>query len=72
MSESESEHDKFLKRVHLWIAIVGGVITISIGAYNAKNLFFSKKLRDNDELNGGNGHQRFLILVQQSNALRGK
>jgi hypothetical protein len=43
MGDSDSKHDKILNRVHLWVAVLGGVITIAIGAYNVKNLFFSKK-----------------------------
>lgn len=43
MSDYESKHDKVLKRVQLWVAVLAGVITLSIGVYNAKKLFFSEK-----------------------------
>ncbi len=40
MDDRESKHDKVLKRVHLWVAILGGVITLLIGVYNFRNIFF--------------------------------
>ncbi len=43
MGHSESKHDKVLNRVHLWVAILGGIITVLIGAYNFRNMFFSDK-----------------------------
>lgn len=43
MSDAESKHDKVLKRVHLWVAVLGGVVTLTIGVYNFKHLFFPDK-----------------------------
>lgn len=43
MGDAESKHDKFLKRIHLWVAILGGVVTLAIGIYNFKNIFFPEK-----------------------------
>lgn len=44
MGDTESRHDKFLKRIHLWVAILGGVVTLAIGIYNFKNIFFPNKI----------------------------
>ena len=43
MSENESKHDKVLKRTQMWVAVLAGFCTLVVGAYNAKNIFFTKK-----------------------------
>ena len=43
MADGESKHEKALKRIQLWVAVLAGIVTFAIGAYNAKNLYFSKK-----------------------------
>ncbi len=43
MGDQESKHDKVMKKIQLWVAVLAGVITLSIGVYNAKNIFFSEK-----------------------------
>ena len=43
MNDHESKHDKVLKRFQLWVAVLAGIITLSIGLYNAKNLFLTEK-----------------------------
>lgn len=43
MAENEPKHEQFLKKAQLWLAVLVGVVTFAVGAYNAKNLFFSKK-----------------------------
>ena len=43
MSENESKHDKILKRLHLWVAVLGGIVGLAIGLYNFKSLFFPSK-----------------------------
>lgn len=40
MTDRESKHDKVLSRVHLWLAVLGGAVTLTIGVYNVKNIFF--------------------------------
>jgi Ca2+-binding EF-hand superfamily protein len=44
MGDSESKHDKVLNRVHLWLAVLGGAVTLTIGVYNVKNIFFPPKV----------------------------
>lgn len=43
MGDDGSKHDKVLNRIHLWIAVLGGVVTLTIGVYNVKTIFFSGK-----------------------------
>ncbi len=43
MSADENKQDQFLKKAQLWIAVLVGTITLAVGIYNAKSLFFSKK-----------------------------
>lgn len=38
-----SSQEGFLKRTQVWIAILAGLVTFIVGAYNAKNIFFPKK-----------------------------
>ena len=40
MSEPEPKHDRVLNRVHLWVAILGGVLTLAIGIFNFKSMLF--------------------------------
>ena len=35
--------DNKLQRIQLWVAIMAGVATFIVAAYNIKNIFFSKK-----------------------------
>lgn len=46
MGDLGSKHDKVLKRVHLWIAVLGGIVTLLIGLYNFKSIFFPDKTPD--------------------------
>ncbi len=41
--DDETKHEKLLKRLQLWIAVLAGATTLVIGAYNIKNIFFPKK-----------------------------
>lgn len=43
MSADESRQDRVLKKAQLWIAVLVGTVTLAIGLYNAKNLFFTRK-----------------------------
>jgi predicted unusual protein kinase regulating ubiquinone biosynthesis (AarF/ABC1/UbiB family) len=43
MSEAADKHDQFLKKVNLWVAVLAGLTTLIVGAYNVKNIFFTKK-----------------------------
>ena len=43
MSADESKHEQVLKKMQLILGVGVGVITLAVGGYNAKNLFFSKK-----------------------------
>jgi hypothetical protein len=46
MSGSESRHDKILNRVHLWVAVLGGLVTLTIGLYNFRSMIFPGKAAD--------------------------
>lgn len=43
MSEKESRHDRVLKRVHLWVGVLGGIVALLIGLHNFKSVFFPAK-----------------------------
>ena len=43
------DRDQKLKRVQLWIAVLAGMATFVVGAYNIKNIFFSKKAAEAPE-----------------------
>ena len=38
----ESKHDVLLKRIQILLAIIAGIITVILGAYNIKKNLFSK------------------------------
>ena len=40
---SDNESKGFLKQAQVWVAILAGLVTFIVGAYNTKNIFFSKK-----------------------------
>ena len=35
--------EESLKRTQVWVAILAGIVTFIVGAYNVKNIFFPKK-----------------------------
>ena len=35
--------EKILQRTQVWVAILAGIVTFIVGAYNTKNIFFPKK-----------------------------
>ena len=43
MSENETKHEKILKQTQILIAILAGLVTFIVGAYNVKGFVFSKK-----------------------------
>jgi hypothetical protein len=43
MTDTETRHERFLKKAQMWLAVLVGLVTFIVGAYNAKNMFFSKK-----------------------------
>ncbi len=43
MADGETKHEKILKRTQLWLAVLAGLVTFIIGAYNIKNVVFAKK-----------------------------
>lgn len=43
MDESETKHDKVLKRVQMWVAILGGILAIVAGVINFKSQLFPAK-----------------------------
>ncbi len=43
MSEASDKHEQFLKKVNLWVAVLAGLTTLIVGAYNVKNIFFKKE-----------------------------
>ncbi len=43
MSEETTKHEQFLKKINLWVAVLAGITTLIVGAYNVKNIFFKKE-----------------------------
>ncbi len=43
MSEKSIKQEELLKKIHLWVAVLAALTTFIVGAYNVKNIFFTKK-----------------------------
>jgi hypothetical protein len=43
MSEKTIKQEELLKKIHLWVAVLAALTTFIVGAYNVKNIFFTKK-----------------------------
>ncbi len=43
MGVEETKHDLMFKRIQLTIAILVGIVSLSVGLYNVKHTFFAKK-----------------------------
>ncbi len=42
MEGNETAHERMLKKLQLWVAVLAGTATLIVGAYNVKNIFFPK------------------------------
>ena len=42
MTESDSKQDRMLRKIQLYVALLAGLITLVIGVYNVRNIFFKK------------------------------
>lgn len=43
MTEPLKKEEQILKKANLWIAVLAGLTTLIVGAYNIKNIFFKKE-----------------------------